>query len=873
MSLFISALLLVASPGGASAQAPREARALVTVVDTTGAVLPGATVTMVGLEDATRAQAVAPATASDRGSATVGPLRPGRYLVRAEFGGFETGELADVRLRAGDNKHVIVLELSGVQETVTVGRDARSAAADPNGGSLATQLTQDEIASLSDDPDELARQLSDMAGGNAVIKIDSFVGGELPPKAFIRSIRIIRDTFPAENHSADRDGIEIITQAGVGVLRGGFSSRIRDSVMNGRNPFVDVKAPERTQNYDGNVGGTIVPEKSSFSVFFGGRRQWDTPVATYTTAAGKESVLLGRRPNNGWNVQGMVDYSLTKDQIARIQYSQNESSRSNLGIGGFDLAERAYSSESGNRQLRLQESGPIGRRSYLNTRLQLRFGRSQNTPQLEAPTVRVLDGVTTGGAQTKGGSNQKDFEFASDLNYVRGIHTVRTGVQLEGRRYRSDDVSNYLGTYVFSSTADFLAGRPRNYTRRIGDPLITYSHLEAGLYVQDDVKLRDNLTVSPGLRWEAQTHVHDLSGFAPRLGLTWAPGTDGKTTIRTSYGIFYNWFGANTYAQTLRVNGVRQQEINIGNPSYPDPGAIGTATLSNKYVLGDLKMERWHRFSAAVDRTLSPKVRVSMTYSMGRFGNQLRGLNLNAPVNGARPDPAFANIIQVVPDASSHNYDLTPDLNINFAGGLRNATPARWNPKRTVIRFNYRFHRGYNNSDGAFSVPPTGSLDDQWSIAPGDVTHRLRGSVSTQALRNLNAQINVDANSGGAYTITTGFDDNGDSIFNDRPVLTPRGSVRLPWRSTLSANVSYTIPIGAQRAPEGGGIGGGGGPRGGGPRGGGRSKGITLNLSVNNLTNRANYTGFSGVMTSPYFLQATSVANPRQVDFSVRFGF
>ncbi|MGE0863326.1 MAG: carboxypeptidase regulatory-like domain-containing protein [Vicinamibacterales bacterium] len=869
MSFFFStlALLLAVLPVVPAAQAPREARALVTVVDTTGAVLPGATVTLVGLEDATTAQRVA-VTASDRGLATVGSLRPGRYLVRAEFGGFETGELADVRLRAGDNKHVVVLELSGVQETVTVGRDAQAAAADPNGGSLTTQLTQDEIASLSDDPDELARQLSDMAGGNAVIKIDSFEGGELPPKAFIRSIRIIRDTFPAENHSADRDGIEIITQAGVGVLRGGFSSRIRDSVLNGRNPFVDVKAPERTQNFDGNLGGTIIPEKSSFSLFFGGRRQWDTPVATYTTAAGKESVLLGRRPNNGWNVQGMVDYSLTKDQILRVQYSQNESSRSNLGVGGFDLAERAYASESGNRQLRLQEAGPIGRRSYLNTRLQLRFRRSQNTPELEAPTIRVLDGVTTGGAQTKGGSRERNAEFSSDFNYVRGNHTVRTGIQLEGRHFRSDDVSNYLGTYVFSSTADFLAGTPRNYTRRIGDPLITYSHLQAALYVQDDLKLRSNLTFSPGLRWEAQTHVRDLSGFAPRLGLTWAPGTDGKTTIRTSYGVFYNWLSTGTYAQTLRVDGFRQQEINIVNPAYPDPGDIGTATPANKYVLGDLKIERWHRFSAAIDRTLTPQVRISMTYSMGRYGNQLRGLNLNAPVNGVRPDPAFANIIQVVPDASSHNYDLTPDININFAGGVRNAAQARWNPRRTVIRFNYRFHRGYNNSDGAFSVPPSGSLADQWSIAPGDVTHRVRGSVSTQALRNLNAQISLNANSGGAYTVTTGFDDNGDSIFNDRPLLTPRSSVRLPWRSTVSANLSYTIPIGAPRAPDGF---AGGGPRGG--RGGGRAKGITLNLSVNNLTNRANYTGFSGVMTSPYFLQATSVANPRQVDFSLRFSF
>jgi hypothetical protein len=134
-------------------------------------------------------------------------------------------------------------------------------------------------------------------------------------------------------------------------------------------------------------------------------------------------------------------------------------------------------------------------------------------------------------------------------------------------------------------------------------------------------------------------------------------------------------------------------------------------------------------------------------------------------------------------------------------------------------------------------------------------------------LRNLNAQFNWDANSGAPYTITTGTDDNGDSIFNDRPLSTPRNSVRLPWRSTFSANVSYTFPIGPAAA-EGGARGGRGGPR-----GGGRQRGITLNVSVNNLTNRANYSGFSGVMTSPYFLQPTNVSNPRQVDISLRVNF
>ncbi len=860
---FIVFFSLIAAP--AFAQATRDARAVVTVVDVTGAILPGATVT-VASEDG--ASVPVTGVTDGNGVATLTGLRPGRYTIKAEFSGFDAGEIAGIRLRAGDNRQQIELAITGFEDIVEVGLDATTAAADPNGGSLSTQLTAEEIEALPDDPSELIRQLVEMAGGDATVRVDGFNDVSLPSRDVIRSIRIVRDTFPAENHSADRDGIDIITQAGIGPIRGGFSTRVRDSVFSGTNPFVQVKAPERTQNFDANLGGTIVPNKSSFSVFLGGRKQFDTPVATYTTESGdKQSQLLGRRPNDGWSVNGLLDYGLSTQHILRLGYSQNSSSRGNLGVGGFDLAERAYSSQSSANQFRVQEAGPVGPNAFLNTRLQIRLSRAESESLVEAPTIRVLDGFTSGGAQVTGGRTQKQFELTSDLNYVRGIHTMRTGIALDGRRYQSDDASNYLGTYVFSSRADFDAGRPRNYTRRIGDPLIRYAHLEAAVYVQDDVRLRPNLTFSPGLRYEAQTHVHDLTGLAPRLGLTWAPGKDGRTTIRTSWGIFYNWLGANVYEQSLRVNGSRQQEINIVNPTYPDLTGDAAVSATNRYVLGDLKMERIYRYSAALDRTLTPKWRASVTFSMARYGNQLRGVNLNAPVNGVRPDPAFANIIEVVSDASTHTLDVVPEVSVNFAGGVRSANTARWNPLRTVIRFNYRHRRAHNNSDGAFSVPPTGSLDDQWSFASSDTRHRLRGSISTQALRNVNAQVSWDASSGAPYTITTGSDDNGDSIFNDRPVLTPRNSVRLPWRSTLSANLSYTIPLGdAPVEGGGGGRGGRGGPR-------ARQKGVTFNVSINNLTNRANYSGFSGVMTSEYFLQPTSVSNPRQVDVSLRFNF
>ena len=252
-----------------------------------------------------------------------------------------------------------------------------AAASDPHGGSLTTQLTQEEINALSDDPNELVQQLQDMAGGNAVIKIDSFVGGALPPKAFIKSIHIIRDTFPAENHSAENDEIDIITQAGVGGLRGGLTSRVRDgsaertqsrsSTSRRRNGRRTSKATSAARSFRRSSPSRSRAAAAASST----RRSLPT-----RRALGKQSVLLGERPNNGWSMQGLVDYALTKDQALRLQYFHNDNARKNLGIGGFDLAERAYSNDSSADQFRVQEAGPIGRRFYLTTRLQFRHSDS-----------------------------------------------------------------------------------------------------------------------------------------------------------------------------------------------------------------------------------------------------------------------------------------------------------------------------------------------------------------------------------------------------------------------------------------------------------------------------------------------------------------
>src|SRR4029078_5109 len=119
----------------------------------------------------------------------------------------------------------------------------------------------------------------------------------------------------------------------------------------------------------------------------------------------------------------------------------------------------------------------------------------------------------------------------------------------DGGHYDSNSATNYIGTYTFTEYPS-EGGLPRSFTKRTGDPRINYWNIMGGFYVQADVKVRKNLTITPGLRYEAQTHVPDILNFGPRFGITWAPFKSGKTTLRASAGIFHDWLPQGTYEQT-----------------------------------------------------------------------------------------------------------------------------------------------------------------------------------------------------------------------------------------------------------------------------------------------------------------------------------
>ena len=851
----------------------------IVVKDPSGAVIPGALVQVKGAEDRT-ASVVREDLASDgHGVAVASGLTPGRYAVAVSFPGFETLTFPDARVRAGENRRDAVLKIQKLDETVAVGRDKSTVASDPNNDRFNTVLSKDQINALPDDPDEMERVLKEMAGPGATIRVDGFRGGKLPPKSQIRSIRFSRDVYAAENHMAGMVFVDMLTQPGMGPLRGSMDFLFRDDSLNARNAYQSEKGPEQTQQYTFNLSGTLRKERTSFSLSATGASLYDSANIFADTLGGFRSSAV-RRPSDKMNFNGRLDHAVNTSHTLRANLQQNSSEQRNLGVGGYDLDDRAYSRSNDDAVLRLSESGPWRKNVFAESRLQLRRQTTASSSAFDTPTIRVLDTFTSGGAQQSGGRESTDVEWATNVDWARGKHAIRFGTLVEGGWYNSDSRTNYLGTFTFASREDFDANRPSTYTQRLGDPLVKYSQWQAGFFLQDDWRARSNLTLSAGLRQELQTHLDDDLNLAPRVGLTWSPFKGGKTTVRGGGGLFYEWFESDTYEQTLRVDGIRQRDLVISNPGYPDPfgGAAGQQILpASKYVIDDrLVMPRRLMGNVGISHQFSASFGANVSYSRSRGYDRLRGRNINAPLNGVRPDASVGNVTQVESTASLRGQTLSTGVNYNM--------PAR----RMFLFANYAWIKQESDADGPFSLPANNyDLAAEWGPIAGVARHNFSTMFTSSLTKALRLSVGASVRSGTPYNITTGRDDNGDTVFNDRPAGVGKNSARGEASWDVTTRVSYAFGFGRRPGADGaggapvmimhrvGGPVGGSGDVAGAFGGGAEDKRIRFELfaSASNLFNTVNRIGYSGVMTSTFFGQATAAMPGRRIDVGVRVGF
>jgi hypothetical protein len=812
----------------------------------------------------------------ETGVAAFTALTPGAYQVRVEAEGFQ-GYTVPFTVKRGNNTAIATLTVA-IKEDVFVNEEDAATRRD-NG--FTTTLTADDIAGLSDDPEEMAEQLRQMAGPGAQIFVDGFRGGRLPPKDQIQQIRFHTNSYAAEYHDAGMVRVEVITKPGMGGWRGNFNFGFRDESLNAPNAFAPVRGPEQQKRFMVNFQGPLAKGKTSLAVSADGNLSYDARTIVARTPEGQINDQV-RRPVDGVNASVRLEHAISPTNSVRAEYSRREDTRRNLGVGDFDLMERAYETDTINDSLRVRNTRTIGKKIFSELRFEVTQSQNTLSSASALPTIRVLDAFTSGGAGQAGVREGRQFTVAQNVDFTIAKHALRAGVEVNGGWWDSTQHSNANGTFTFSSLDDFLAGRPRNYTRRVGDPTVNYSQYEAGWYIQDDFRLSKNFNLSLGLRQEIQTHLDDKWNFAPRAAFSWAVG---KANVRGGYGIFYDWLEANVYEQSVRVDGLHQIEEVIINPSFPLVSVdTGTILPASRIQLGpQLTQPTIHQASIGYEKNLKEWATFRTDYMFTRATNVLRAVNVNAPVNGVRPDPTVGNVTEI----GSTGRRATDRVNV--------ALMLRQPSRRIMAHVMYQYANSRNHADSPLSLPSNSNDPDaDWGPSAMDIRHRLFLMANTPLPYNLRASAQAQFSSAPPYSITTGLDNNGDTVFNDRPDGVGRNSARgaSQWNVNLRLSRSFNLggllgdgpvmigapppppPSNMQRGP-----GGGAGEGSGGPmqvmmmEGGASRYRLDLYVQAFNLFNTTNLNTFIGNQLSPYFGTATSAAPPRRVEVGLSLSF
>ena len=582
---------------------------------------------------------------------------------------------------------------------------------------------------------------------------------------------------------------------------------------------------------------------------------------------------LAYRPSRRLNLDARLEHALTKTHTSRFQFQRNAGLQNNLGVGDFDLPARGYSQEQTEYIARLGDSGVFGKKFFNEARLQARWIQTEASSVSLGRTILVPGSFNDGSAQRSGGRRSLDFDLQDNVDYALEKHGLRFGAQLEAGGYRSNERTNPFGTFQFANLAAYEVGLPTQYTQRIGDPTVKYRQYQFGVYAQDDFRVRKNLTLSYGARYEAQTHVPGKFNIAPRFGFVWSPLKSGAVTIRGGSGIFYDWFAAQTYEQTLRVDGQRQRDLVVANPGFPNPFIGGLQTLPPpSRIQSDPELQIPYIFQNSIGVETNPfkLFRLTTNYQYQRGVHLLHGRNLNAPVAGlGRPDPAAGNITNIESSAYQSSHRLMVGI-----GPAKLVQGLFWN-------INYLLMKNTNEADSPFSLPSNNfNLHADRGPSANDFRHLISGFISKRLPRGFGISTIFQATSALPYNITTGFDNNGDTVINDRPFAVGRNSARGASRWEIGSRLNWGKDFGPEQQQTGGPqvrmirVGGGDGAA---PPsiGMGATKKYRLEFYAQafNLLNHANLGAFSGVQTSPFFGQATSAQSPRRMELGMRFNF
>ncbi len=730
----------------------------------------------------------------------------------------------------------------------------------------------------------------------------------------VEQFQVITSGAQAELGRALGGYISVVTKSGTNALRGTIYDFIRDDRFNAPNALSGETLPMDQQQYGASLGGPLAQNRTFFFTNFEQRLLDQTGLVTILpanvpiinnrlTAASYPGspISTGIYPNPVHSTNGLakLDHHVSGSDHLTVRYSlYRVTSDNSRGAGALNAPTASAGLDNWDHALGLGNTWTMSSSTVNETRAQFAYGDLEASPADPIGPAVSIAGVASFGTSSSSPTRRlnKLYQLANTLSHQAGAHAFRAGVDF----VFNDDTITYprsaRGNYAFSSLASFLTGNYSGYTQTFGDPVVSQTNPNIGLYAQDEWRVGSNLTLNLGLRYDLQflePVETDTNNISPRIGFAWSPDSQ-DLVIRGSAGLFFDRVPLRAVANSILSAGnttdldkLQQPSVagliptQAGAPVFPDilPAQILTTTLVDFTTMdGSLQNAYSRQASVEVERVLGARLTASIGYQYVRGNNLLMSVNQNVATcvaagtnNGCRPISAYRNNNQYSSVAESTYHGLHLSLV---------QRPTAW----ASLRGTYTLATSMNNVGEFFFSSPVDPNDvmRDWGRSDDDQRHRLviNGTVNTSMAPATTAWEHISH----GFQVSSFLQYYSSLPFNiTSGVVNLQGTTSRPLADGATASANFDVRA-VTLIPRNAGIG---------------SDFFSLNLRVSrafriagdvrvdalveafNLTNRTNVLtrntnfGPGAYPTNPAstFNQITAVGDPRTFQFGFRLSF
>jgi outer membrane receptor protein involved in Fe transport len=776
--------------------------------------------------------------------------QPGDYRLQVAVEGFDR---IDRRVRLGNRPVTglrLRLSLEILRQELTVFGPVPQINTDIGGDLGAISVDQGLLSNLPildlDYLKALSRFLDPAGTGETSVVVDGMEARNVgvTPSA-IQEIRINQNPYTAEYPRWSRRRIEVITKTAADRYHGTVNFLFRNHRLNAREAFAVERPTERRHIWEGSLFGPLGKSKK-MSFLLSALRENDNLQAV-VFAQLPEGMISGNVPTPQRNTFASVRISRQHSEKHALFWQVNFQDRwqNNLGVGGTVLPEAGV-------QTRLREDEFIFNHSLVITpsllsQFRILVGRywSPTNSNLREPRLVVSDSFTGGGAQADALRTEFHTSITWLLTQTAKGHTLKYGFNVpDWSRRGLSDRSNGLGTYFFGSLDDYVQNRPFSAIIQQGDPRTIFVEKNLGAFVQDEWRIRQNLSVSGGLRYDWQNYFHDRNNFSPRLALAYGVGKARNLVLRAGAGFFYDRSGPAPIWDILRFDGFRLRRYVLNNPQTVPSLVPASFPTSVARLEQGVELPKTMQFSFGVERQLSKETTLAVNYVGVRAADQLRSRDGNAPLPldfGARPDPDL-NVLRWIESASRMESN---SLEVTVRGVLA--------PRVSGLA-QYVFGKTLTDTGGvnwfpADSFHPQG----EWGRADTDRRHQFNLLGSAALHRWVNLGVSVALQSGIPFNNTTGRDNNRDGLASDRPPGVSRNTGHGPDYASVDLRWfrKFELQPGLKE----------------------KSPTVTVSVDAFNAFNRVNFQNYLGAQSSPFFGRSVASQPARRMQLGLRFEF